>query len=234
MKRDMGTLRPKLDILPPAQRAIWNRLSEIPPNFVLYGGTAIALRLGHRSSVDFDFFSYKRFVPIELFRSIPLLRDGTIEQNISSTLTVAVNEKITGKNITFSFFGVELNQVLPPSVVEFNRLKVASMSDLFGMKCATVYQRADKKDYCDIDAILLSGMSLYTGIATAQAIYGTSYVPSLTLKALSFTGDVKGLPGAVAKRLEDASRAVDLTRIPAQDARNPIGTIREKDRGIER
>jgi hypothetical protein len=36
-----------MEILPPAQRL----------GFVLYGGTAIALRLGHRSSVDFDFFT---------------------------------------------------------------------------------------------------------------------------------------------------------------------------------
>jgi hypothetical protein len=46
----------KLDILPAAQRRLWNDLDAIPPGFVLYGGTALALRLGHRTSVDFDFF----------------------------------------------------------------------------------------------------------------------------------------------------------------------------------
>src|SRR5437763_12752354 len=50
-------LEPKLGALPPAQREVWSRL---PPtcglNLVLYGGTAIALHLGHRESLDFDFF----------------------------------------------------------------------------------------------------------------------------------------------------------------------------------
>jgi len=47
---------PKIDILPPAQRNFWEEAPSIPASFVLYGGTAIALRLGHRSSEDFDFF----------------------------------------------------------------------------------------------------------------------------------------------------------------------------------
>ena len=50
-------LKPRLDILPPAQQSLWPHLSDLPDHFVLYGGTAIALRLGHRESVDFDFFS---------------------------------------------------------------------------------------------------------------------------------------------------------------------------------
>jgi hypothetical protein len=50
-------LEPKLDILPAAQKEIWASLAPAPHlNFVLYGGTAIALQLGHRESLDFDFF----------------------------------------------------------------------------------------------------------------------------------------------------------------------------------
>jgi hypothetical protein len=48
---------PRLDILPPAQRTLSPHLIQVPGHFVLYGGTAIWLRLGHRQSVDFDFFS---------------------------------------------------------------------------------------------------------------------------------------------------------------------------------
>jgi len=48
---------PRLNILPPAQRSLWPHLVQVPGHFVLYGGTAIALRLGHRQSIDFDFFS---------------------------------------------------------------------------------------------------------------------------------------------------------------------------------
>ena len=55
---------PNLDILPAAQRTLWPELSATPDNFTLYGGTALALRLGHRASVDFDFFSNDSFDPI--------------------------------------------------------------------------------------------------------------------------------------------------------------------------
>jgi hypothetical protein len=43
--------------LPPAQREMWSQLAPAPNlSFVLYGGTAVALHLGHRVSIDFDFF----------------------------------------------------------------------------------------------------------------------------------------------------------------------------------
>ncbi|MBF0334499.1 MAG: nucleotidyl transferase AbiEii/AbiGii toxin family protein, partial [Alphaproteobacteria bacterium] len=64
----MTRFAPRLDILPPAQRRLWDALSAVPPEFVLYGGTAIALHLGHRRSVDFDFFGedgFDRAVPPE-------------------------------------------------------------------------------------------------------------------------------------------------------------------------
>ena len=50
-------LDPKFDVLPAGQQQIWNVLAAAPHlGFVLYGGTAIALHLGHRQSIDFDFF----------------------------------------------------------------------------------------------------------------------------------------------------------------------------------
>lgn len=53
--------KPRLDILPPSQRRLWGELINVPKTFTLYGGTAIALQLGHRASVDFDFFSTVAF-----------------------------------------------------------------------------------------------------------------------------------------------------------------------------
>ncbi len=68
---------PRLDILPVSQRVLWRDLAAIPPDFVLYGGTALALRLGHRTSEDFDFFSNQSFQPDELERRIPFLAGST-------------------------------------------------------------------------------------------------------------------------------------------------------------
>ncbi len=47
--------KPRMDILPAAQQRLWPELHpSIELGLVLYGGTAIALRLGHRASVDFE------------------------------------------------------------------------------------------------------------------------------------------------------------------------------------
>ena len=54
---------PRLDILPNPQRRLWDELAAVPVEFALYGGTAIALHLGHRHSVDFDFFGNRPFDP---------------------------------------------------------------------------------------------------------------------------------------------------------------------------
>ena len=62
--RMSGMFKPCTSILPRAQQQLWPELSAtVAMGFVLYGGTAIALRLGHRPSVDFDFFSER---PLEL------------------------------------------------------------------------------------------------------------------------------------------------------------------------
>jgi hypothetical protein len=54
----MSPFKPHLEVLPEAQKETWPILGWTTTNrFVLYGGTAIALRCGHRASIDFDFFT---------------------------------------------------------------------------------------------------------------------------------------------------------------------------------
>jgi len=54
----MNSFVPHMEIFLPSQQAVWSSLAPVrKAGFVLYGGTAIALRLGHRQSIDFDFFS---------------------------------------------------------------------------------------------------------------------------------------------------------------------------------
>ena len=55
---------PNLSILPEPQRRLWAELRDTPKTFVLYGGTALALRLGHRQSQDFDFSPTFLFKPL--------------------------------------------------------------------------------------------------------------------------------------------------------------------------
>ena len=73
-------IKAKTEILPPAQMELWPMLKAIPKSFVLYGGTAVALRFGHRNSVDFDFFSSKR--DIDLLTTglkIPFIKDKLVD-----------------------------------------------------------------------------------------------------------------------------------------------------------
>jgi len=54
----MSSFKPHLEVLPEPQKETWPTLGWTATNcFVLYGGTAIALRCGHRASIDFDFFT---------------------------------------------------------------------------------------------------------------------------------------------------------------------------------
>lgn len=66
---------PRLDILPKSQRSLWPELDAVPSDFVLYGGTGLALQLGHRVSEDFDFFSSYGFNPDQLKSVLPFFRD---------------------------------------------------------------------------------------------------------------------------------------------------------------
>src|ERR1017187_4964128 len=82
---------PKLSALPEAQRALWPELKPLSSRFVLYGGTALALRLGHRQSEDFDFFADAPIAPDELLNSLPLLKGAIVRQKAANTLTVTVH-----------------------------------------------------------------------------------------------------------------------------------------------
>ena len=172
---------PRLEILPEPQRRLWDELAAIPPEFVLYGGTAIALHLGHRRSVDFDFFGNRSFDPARLTAAIDFMAEATITQAEPDTLSGIVDR---GGPVKLSFFGVPgLARLAPPHVAPDNGLQIASLFDLAGTKAAVVQRRAEAKDYADIDAMISAGrIDLPTALAAAQAIYGHQFNPQITLK----------------------------------------------------
>jgi hypothetical protein len=207
---------PRLDILPPAQQAVWKELSQIPETFTLYGGTAIALYLGHRQSVDFDFFGNETFRPLDLLASLPLLDGATVTQSEPNTLSVVIYRD--QEPVKISFFGLpNIKQLRTPTVCGDNNIKVASLLDLAGMKAAVVQQRAEAKDYIDIDAILsASDIDLPTSIGAARAIYGSSFSATASLKAISYFGEpaLEGLPSDLKARLTKAVASVRPDNIP--------------------
>jgi hypothetical protein len=206
---------PHLEILPPAQARLWRELSALPGNFVLYGGTALALHLGHRHSVDFDFFAREPLVLSQLEGEIPFLAGANVIQREKNTLSAIVER---GDPVKVSFFGVpKLPQLEPTHVVAENHLNVASLLDLAGTKASVIQVRAEAKDYVDMDALMRSGeIDLATALAAAQALYGPTFNPEVTLKALSYfdDGNLRKLPDDLKLRLVEAARAVDLDHLP--------------------
>lgn len=218
----MKEFKPRLDILPAAQIRLWFELSAVPEEFVLYGGTALALHLGHRTSVDFDFFSQRSLDIASLQAGIPFLGDARIMQREKNTLSAMVDR---GEPVKISFFGLpKLPRLALPHTVRENRIKIASLIDLAGTKASVVQVRAESKDYLDVDALMrLGNISLPTALAAAQKLYGTSFNPEITLKALSFfdDGNLHDLPDDLKQRLVVAAREVDLDHLPnlGQDSR---------------
>ncbi len=212
----MPLFEPRLDILPPPQRHLWPELDRTPEPFTLYGGTALAFRLGHRQSMDFDFFSNEGFDPEELARRVPCLAGAETVQIAPDTLTCRVER---GGGVLVSFFGnLGLGQVGPHDQARGSALRIASLVDLAGATAAVVPRRGEAKDYIDIDAAIRAGIDLATALSAARLIYGRSFNPLLTLKALSYFDDVRDLPPAVRHRLAAAVRATDPQHLPILSA----------------
>jgi hypothetical protein len=213
--RSPASFEPRLDILPPAQQCLWPELSQTPEEFTLHGGTAIALRLGHRASVDFDFFTSRPFAPNDLMRRIPYLRDATIRQAAPDTLTVTV-ECDGAAQVSF-LGGLDLGQVAPAARAAGPGIKVASLIDLAGFKVAVVTQRAELKDYIDVHALLTKAdIPLAKMLASATIIYGSEFDPLLALKALAYHEDraLAGLSADMRRSLVAAIRATDPRHLP--------------------
>jgi hypothetical protein len=210
---------PYLDILPAPQRRLWNELGQMPPEFVLYGGTALTLQLGHRQSVDFDFFGNQPLDANALVLAIPFLAGATVTQREPNTLSCTVDRD---GPVNLSFFGVPALPRLRPHLIAADiGLRIASLLDLAGAKAFVVQMRAEAKDYIDIAALLDDGrIDMPTALAAARVMYGVQFNPQITLKALTYfdEGNLRKLPHSVKDRLVAAVQAVDLDRLPVVTA----------------
>lgn len=214
----MQKFSPHLDILPEAQRRLWRELAAVPEDFTLYGGTGLALHLGHRKSVDFDFFGRRAIDVASLEADIPFLEGATVVQREKNTLTAIVDR---GQPVKVSFFGVpKLPRLAPPVISKDNGLKIASLIDLAGAKASVLQVRAEAKDYIDMDALIeIGGIGLPFALSAAQRLYGPSFNPEVTLKALSYfdDGNLHDLPTDMKFRLAGAVCKVDLQHLPSLD-----------------
>lgn len=182
----MSAFRPKLHILPSAQIALWPDLKPIKDcGFVLYGGTAIALRLGHRVSVDFDFFSAGAIDRDRLRRELSFLGTSQVLQDHLNTFEV-----LTESGIKVSFFGgLDFGRVGEPERTDDGVALVASLDDLMAAKVKVILQRSQAKDYQDIAAMARAGVSVAAGMAAAEKLFHPAFPVIPSIKALTFFGD---------------------------------------------
>lgn len=202
----MNEFTPKLEILSPAQRQIWHELASTAHlGFTLYGGTALALRLGHRTSSAFDFFSDEPLDKQKLRTHIPPLKEATFIQDTPDTLTVLASSMETQVKISF-FGGLSFGRVSDPELTTDGVSEVASFNDLFGTKLKALLNRVEAKDYRDVIALLQAGHRLSDGLAVGRALFGKSCQPSKVLKALTYFegGDLGSLTPEERRFLEMA------------------------------
>ena len=116
-------------------------------NFTLAGGTALALQIGHRVSVDFDFFSEKQFSTDALYREFQKAGlKAIVQQETEGTLTAMVHGvKVSMLYYPYPFLDKELN---------WKGIDIAGIIDIAAMKVMAITQRGAKRDFVDLYFIL--------------------------------------------------------------------------------
>ena len=217
----LANFEPRLDILAESQLRLWPELDAVPSDFILYGGTGLALQIGHRFSEDFDFFSSSGFDPARLRSKLPFLRDLDPSCNVSSPPKKATLNQASTVNEGFEVVllvmhpGVWVKRVENPRRAAGSRVRVASLVDLAGMKMRVIQVRGSWKDYVDIHALASHGIDLATGLAAAKAI-DRSFDPATSIRALQFYGDgtLDRVPEGMRRDLTRWAQQVDPGKLP--------------------
>ena len=136
-----------LEALKLEQKKIFAKLGEFP-DFYLVGGTALALQIGHRISVDFDLFS-KEDIPRTLLPKVKrVFRDMEVKVIINHLEQLSVK---TGETkIDF----VKYNFPLILKLIEFKDVKILPVAEIAAMKAYTLNYRGSLKDYIDLYFVL--------------------------------------------------------------------------------
>lgn len=133
------------------QRGVLERMGSVVASrgFYLAGGTAIALQLGHRESVDLDWFTQERIPNPELLAG--LLREDGIEFKMGATGREALHGTVNGVRVSFIHYPYPTRMEKAPS--NYGEFLLASLDDLAAIKLSTVSQRGHRKDFVDIYAL---------------------------------------------------------------------------------
>jgi hypothetical protein len=171
------------EILSEGQRALLPLLRKLHDSFGLVGGTAIALHIGHRESVDFDLFT------TEPLRA-DMLRSAIVSFGKNIRTLVDESDEYTtlvdGVKLTFLRYPFSLDYP-----VEWDGIaRLPDLLTLSAMKAYALGRRAKWKDYVDLCFVMETGHSLRDIVRRAESIFGDEFNEKNFRSQLSYFDDV--------------------------------------------
>jgi len=170
------------EILTDNQNKLLPLVASFSSDFGLVGGTAIALHLGHRRSIDFDLFTGQPFESQKIRRKIS--RDVPIERVLRdepSQYTLILYD------VQLTFFEYPYKMEYP---VLFERIKMPDLLTLAAMKAFALGHRAKWKDYVDLYFITKDKHSLSQISAKGRELFGNEFNEKIFRTQLAYFGDV--------------------------------------------
>lgn len=159
-------------------------LKSLKGDFYLAGGTALALQIGHRDSIDFDFFCNDNIDTEELFEKLKeIFADYDIQkiQEEKNTLTIVVDSDIKMSFFTYKY-------PLLKSKINEEYFDLASVEDIACMKLSAIVSRSTQKDYVDL-YFVLQEYELGQLLKMANDKF-TSLDTNLIIKSLTYFDDI--------------------------------------------
>lgn len=155
-------------------------------DFALAGGTSLALRLGHRISVDLDYFTESDFDPLTLAHNLSVGPE-CITGQAKRTLQLRIHQ------VKVEFLKHSYRQIAPHDSIE--TIRMWSLPDVAAMKLNAIANRGSKKDFYDIVALL----DQYP-LETMLSFYKEKYNPAsllMVIRSLSWFDDADQEPDPV-------------------------------------
>jgi hypothetical protein len=169
-------------------KVLFPRLSRFD-DFYLVGGTALALQIGHRQSVDFDLFTTQA-LPSHLLEKVKrTFPDCTV------VTTYRTNDQLNVllDNVKTTFFSYKYPVIDP--FVSWQEVSLASVLEIAAMKAFSIGKRLSYKDYVDWYFLLLEEhVNLPEVIALAKKKFGHDFNDSLFLGQLVSFEDIQETP----------------------------------------
>lgn len=171
------------EILNNNQIELLNLVKQFRREFYLVGGTAIALHLGHRQSIDFDLFKAHAFNSKKVLSKIEAL---SYRYQVTRRVQEQLNVNVNGVKLTF----FEFPYSVPTDVVFDNVIKIPSLLNLAAMKAFALGRRSKWKDYVDIYFIIKDHYSIAEITSAAIDIFGDEFSEKLFRSQIAYHRDI--------------------------------------------